>query len=228
MKTISSQIVDFANENGWHLLAEHLMTRAAAAIRGYILGRELRTQGLRIGPHSLMRGLKHISIGKNFRAGPGLWLEAVTIYREQNFSPRIVIGDRVCASHHVHIAAANYVEIGDNCLFGSRVLITDHSHGRYSILHDSPEVPPALRPLDNAHRVVIGRNVWLGDGVVVMPDVTIGEGAIIGANSVVTKDIPPFTAAAGAPASIRKQFDFSANEWVRTGSPPFDMIETLI
>jgi lipopolysaccharide O-acetyltransferase len=158
-----------------------------------------------------------MSIGQDFRAGPGLWLEAVTTYGKQTLSPRLVIGDRVCASHHVHIAAANYIEIGNDCLFGSRVLITDHSHGRYSSFHDSPDLPPALRPLDGGHRVVIGRNVWLGDGVVVMPDVNIGEGSIIGANSVVTEDIPPFTAAAGAPAYVRKRFDFSTQEWTKAG-----------
>jgi lipopolysaccharide O-acetyltransferase len=157
-----------------------------------------------------------MSIGKDFRAGPGLWLEAVTLYGDQKCYPQIVIGERVCASHHVHIAATNYIEIGNDCLFGSGVLITDHSHGRYSIFHDSPQTPPALRPLDIGHRVVIGRNVWLGDGVVVLPDVTIGEGSIVGANSVVTKDIPPFSAAAGAPAHVRKSYDFRTQEWTRS------------
>jgi lipopolysaccharide O-acetyltransferase len=214
MKTISSQIFEFAVENGCYLLAEHLFTRVATALRGLILGGRLRTQGLRIGPHSLLRGLRHLSIGKNFSAGPGLWLEAVTVYGQQTFSPRIVIGDHVSASHHVHIAATTYVEIGDNCVLGSRVLITDHNHGRYATLHDSPNIPPAVRPLAEGHRVVVGRNVLLGDAVVVMPDVTIGEGSVIGANSVVTKDIPPYTIAAGAPARVHKTFDFKTQEWI--------------
>ena len=216
MKHLCGKIRDFAHENGWYLLGEQLMQQLAGASRGYILGRKLRTHGLSIGPNSLLRGLRHMSIGKDFRAGPGLWLEAVTIYSKQTFSPRLVIGDGVCASHHVHIAATNYIEIGNNCLLGSRVLITDHSHGRYSAFHDSPEVPPAQRPLTSTHRVVIGRNVWLGDGVVVMPDVTIGEGSVIGANSVVTKDIPPFATAAGAPAHVRKRYDFNTREWTRS------------
>jgi len=61
--------------------------------------------------------------------------------------------------------------------------------------------------------VVIGKNVWLGDGVVVMPGVKIGDGSVIGANSVVTQDVPPFTIAAGSPAAALKKFDFTIQEW---------------
>jgi lipopolysaccharide O-acetyltransferase len=152
-------------------------------------------------------------MGEDFSAEDGLWLEAVTRSNDQTFSPRIVIGSHVRISRWVHIAATHFVEIGDNVLMGSKVVVTDHNHGQYSKDHTSPNIPPALRPLDHDRSVVIGRNVWLGDGVVVTPGSSIGEGAVIGANSVVQGRIPPFTIAAGVPAKIMKVFDFDTQKW---------------
>jgi lipopolysaccharide O-acetyltransferase len=154
-----------------------------------------------------------VEMGEDFTAGDGLWLEAITRYNQQSFSPTIIIGNHVRISHFVHIAATNLVEIGDNVLIGSKVMITDHNHGQYSKRHSSPHLAPSLRPLDLDRRVVIGRNVWLGDGVVVAPGATIGEGCVIGANSVVVGNIPAFTMAAGAPAKSRKIFNFDTNTW---------------
>jgi acetyltransferase-like isoleucine patch superfamily enzyme len=154
-----------------------------------------------------------MQVGEDFSAEAGLWLEAITTYNDQVFSPRIVIGKHVRISQFVHIAATNFVEIGDHVLMGSNVMITDHNHGQYSIKHASPSVAPTLRPLDHDRRVVIGRNVWLGNGVVVTPGSSIGEGAVIGANSVVAGSIPPFTMASGIPATARKIFDFDTGKW---------------
>jgi len=152
-------------------------------------------------------------MGEDFSAEDGLWLEAISQYSNQTFLPRIVIGEHVRASHFVHIAATSFVQIGDNVLIGSKVMITDHNHGQYSREHTSPHIPPSQRPLDHDRRVTIGRNVWLGDGVVVTPGSSIGEGSVIGANSVVIGIIPAYTIAAGLPATVRKAFNFSTQEW---------------
>jgi len=155
-------------------------------------------------------------MGEDFSAGEGFWMDAITRCRDQAFSPRIVIGNHVRISKWVHIAATYLVEIGDDVLIGSKVIITDHNHGQYSREHTSPHIAPVLRPLDHDRRVSIGRNVWIGDGVVVTPDSSIGEGSVIGANSVVSGDIPPFVIATGAPARIIKKFNFSTQKWIRT------------
>ena len=208
-----NKIRQFVQLNGWYLLGDELWTRARGLVRGRLLGRQLRTQGLHIGRYARLRGLRYMQIGRDFQAGDSLWIEAVARYESQVFAPRIVIGDSVRVSQWVHIAATNSVEIGDHCLIGSKVIITDHAHGQYAKRHSSPLEPPAVRQLDHDRKVVIGRNVWLGDGVVVMPDVTIGEGCVIGANSVVSRDIPPFSMAVGAPATPIKRYDFSTHEW---------------
>lgn len=205
--------IEFIRVNGVYVFAEYSWSRLAGQVRNGLLGRKLKTRGLNIGRYSRVRGLAFLHIGNDFHAGDGLWIEAVSRYEEQEFRPRIVIGNSVRASNWVHIAATHSVEIGDHCLLGSKVIITDHGHGQYSNGHSLPLEPPAKRALDSDRKVVIGRNVWLGDGVVVMPDVTIGDGAVIGANSVVSKDVPPNTMCVGIPSKPVKVYDLDAQVW---------------
>jgi lipopolysaccharide O-acetyltransferase len=180
-----------------------------------MLKRKLIGSGLVLGPRCHLRGLSHITLGANFQAAEGLWLEAITEFAGESFNPRIIIGNHVAISRWSHIAAVHRVEIGDGVLIGSGVIITDHNHGRYDGPFSSPEIPPLSRSLDSGRGVVVGRNVWLGDGVVVSPGSEIGEGSVIGANSVVTGFVPPFTIAVGAPARPVKQYDFNSKAWVR-------------
>jgi lipopolysaccharide O-acetyltransferase len=203
----------FVRENGVYLLGVASAGHFVGFIQTCFLSRKLGVRKIKIGPRAHLRGLSAIEMGEDFVAGEGLWLEAVTEYNHQNFSPRIVIGQHVRISHFVHIAATHLVEIGDNVLMGSKVMITDHNHGQYSNSHSSPDLPPAQRPLDCDRRVVIGRNVWLGDGVVVAPGSSVGEGSVIGANSVVLGSIPAFALAAGIPAIVRKTFNFDSQKW---------------
>ena len=200
--------------NGWYLWGEDSLLRATTLLRSLILGRKLGTSGLRIGPGANVRGLAFMKVGRDFHAGSQLWLQALTHYGDQVFTPRIVIGESVRMSDSVHIAATNYVEIGDGCLFGSKVLVIDHNHGQYSKSHSSPHDAPSKRSLDSDRSVVIGRNVWLGDSVVVGPGSIIGEGSVVGANSVVKGTLPPFTISSGNPATVVKRFDFDRREWV--------------
>jgi lipopolysaccharide O-acetyltransferase len=179
-----------------------------------MLAKQFGVDEIDLGPGALLIGVSAIQIGENFCAGSELWLQAVQSYQGKMFTPRIVIGNNVAISAWGHIAATHSVEIGDDVLIGSKVIITDHNHGRFRGPQCSPSVPPRLRPLDCDREVVIGRNVWLGDGVVVTPGARIGEGAVIGANSVVVGAIEPFTLAAGIPAKPLKRYDFAVKEWV--------------
>lgn len=194
-------------------MLQFLSSKAVGLLRNYCLSKRLRTKDLSIGPRHYLRGLSSIQIGPNFSAATGLWLEAITHYNDQKFTPRITIGSRVRISQFVHIAATNNVEIGDDVLIGSRVIIIDHNHGQYHGICSSPMNAPAVRPLDSDQQVSIGARVWLGDGVVITPGSTIGEGSVIGANSVVIGHIPPFSLAVGAPAVVKKKFNFSTNQW---------------
>lgn len=172
-------------------------------------------RGFNVGRGALIQGAASISIGDRFFAGPGLWMEAVRTYREQAYSPSIEIGSDVTCSHYVHIAATTRVVLHDGVLLGSRVHITDHSHGVYQgDAQDSPDVPPAHRKLATGRPVEIGRNVWLGDGVVVLPGVIIGAGSIVGANSIVSRSLPAGVIAVGSPAVPIKFYDAESRRWL--------------
>jgi lipopolysaccharide O-acetyltransferase len=136
-----------------------------------------------------------IVIGDSFSAGRGLWLESV------GGKGRLTIGQHVNLSDYVHIGCALSVTIGNGVLIGSKVLVSDHSHGETGTrgLHDM-QLPPNQRPIVSKGPVTIADNVWIGDGACILPDVTIGTGAIIGANAVVIRDVPAQTIWAGVPA----------------------------
>lgn len=165
---------------------------------------------------SKILGKKYLHVGKNFCSGRHLWLEAVTEYNGHHFQPTLIIKDNVSLSDFNHIGAVNYVEIGNNVLFGSKCYVTDHNHGIYSgeEIQSDPDIPPSKRSLTCNKKVVIGDNVWLGDNVTVLPGVTIGKGSIIGSNSVVSKSIPPYSIAVGVPAHIIKKWDRNKGRWI--------------
>ena len=150
-----------------------------------------------------LKGLSNISVGDHTVLGSAIQLTTWAKYQEQDFHPHISIGNHCIIRDGAHITAINSITIGDNLLTGTNVLITDNAHGEFTI--EQLKLPPIVRPLHSKGPVVIGNNVWLGNNVCVLPGVTIGDGAVIGANSVVIHDIPPYSMAAGMPASIIKQ-----------------------
>lgn len=106
------------------------------------------------------------------------------------------IGDNTFINYGVSIGALQLVRIGPNCNIGPYVNIIDNEFHRLEP-HRRFEKPES-RP------VVLEENVWLGMRVIVLPGVTIGKDSVVGAGSVVTKDIPPGCIAAGVPAKIIK------------------------
>ena len=162
-----------------------------------------------------IRGKHYITAGKNFTTGRGCRLEAIPV-SESTAEKILVIGNNVQINDYVHIAATVSVTIGNHVLMASKVYISDVGHGDYGSQSGETNYPgtaPALRPL-TSRPVIIEDNVWLGDGVCVLPGVTIGKGSIIGANAVVTKNIPPGSIAVGIPAKIIKQFDEEKKQWL--------------
>lgn len=156
-----------------------------------------------------IRGASRIRLGRGFTTGRYCRLEA---HGSDGFN--LDIGLNCQLNDAVHIAAADSIVIGDDVLIASRVFITDLNHGNYSGQeHSHPDSISRERTL-HTKPVVIESNVWLGEGVVVLPGVTIGKSSIIGANSVVSRDIPANSIAVGNPARVIKQFDFQRGQWV--------------
>lgn len=187
---------------------------AFAKFRSAMYARLLKAPGLNVGPRCSIRGTHRITMGRGVSIYGGLWLEAVQHYRQQSFTPTIIIGDNVSFSLDVHITCVERIEIGNGVLFGSRVHVSDHNHGRYTGPGQShPQQPPAERDLATRGPVVIEDNVWIGDNVIILGPVRIGAGAILGANSLISADVPAATMVAGAPAKAIKQFDHQQNLW---------------
>lgn len=191
-----------------------VINRASDRLKGALAAWIVGWEKSYLGNGSRVIGTKSIYTGEKISMGRYAWIEAVSSYNGQLFNPAIKIGNNFCASERLHISAINHIEIGDNCLFGSCVYISDHNHGSYKgTLQSKPSEPPLQRVLFSHGSVIIGENVWMGDNVVVIGPVSIGNGVIIAANSVVTKDIPNDVMVAGIPAKIIKTFDWVKNTW---------------
>jgi acetyltransferase-like isoleucine patch superfamily enzyme len=160
-----------------------------------------------------IRNSKFIKIGKGFTTGKGCRLEAFPIEGDNHV---LFIGENVQINDYVHITAMKNVSIGNNVLIASKVYISDSSHGSYSGNEDdsSPYVVPQERKY-NTKKVLINDNVWLGEMVTILPGVTIGSGTIVGANSVVSKDLPSNVIAVGVPAKAIKRFNDESMKWER-------------
>jgi acetyltransferase-like isoleucine patch superfamily enzyme len=211
-----SRLLDLAREDGWAQTLSRIPATLHRRLRDTLSAHRLHAPNFRLGRSPRLRGLAHIRIGHNFSAGDHLWLEAVTTYAGLSHTPELLLGNDVNLSDSVHIACLHRIHIGDGLLAGSNVLISDHTHGIYSgPLQSSPDTAPAARPLHSAGGITIGRNVWLGDGVCVLAGAHIGDGAMIGANSVVRGLIAPATIAVGAPARVVRAWDPTLNQWVR-------------
>lgn len=144
---------------------------------------------------------EYISIGNNSEFAKGCVLECNKAYNKLDYG-KITIGDKCIFGAHMHITAANGVFVGNNLLTGRYVLISDNSHGL--LTPDELDIHPADRLLSSKGTIYIGDNVWIGDKASILSGVTIGDGAIIAANAVVTHDVPPYSLVAGVPARVVK------------------------
>ncbi len=147
----------------------------------------------------MLRGGGFIRIGSNNFFGHDLFL---TAWDNDKYQPEIVIGSNCSFGAFNHITAVNSIHIGDGVLTGKWVTISDNSHG--NVVLSETDIMPDKRPVISKGAVFIGNNVWIGDKVTVLPGVNIGNGAIIGANSVVTKDVPSNCVVCGSPAIVVK------------------------
>lgn len=161
-----------------------------------------------------IRGRQMIKFDKNLTTGIGCRLEA--FIADGDKSIKLKLGNNIQINDYVHISAIKSVSIGDDVLMASHVYISDNSHGCYDDSQNATplDIPPIRRPY-YVSPVRIGNRVWLGEGVIVMPGVNIGDGSIIGAHSIVNKNIPENSIAVGSPAKVIKRWDSVNNIWIK-------------
>lgn len=162
-----------------------------------------------IDPSCDIRGKERMQFGKGVVVQKDCWLNIA--YQQAGTGPMITIGEGSNIGRRCILSAANKIEIGKNVLLAPNVFIADTHHEYQRI--DIPIMQQGITTHED--RAIIGDETWIGINSVVMGNVTIGRHCVIGANSVVNKDIPDYCVAVGNPARIVKTYDFVAAEWVK-------------
>ena len=152
-------------------------------------------------------GAKNIYIGDGVDIKYKTWLEALPLTGNEC---KLVIEDGCAIGHFNHIYATKSIIIHKYVLTADKVYISDNLHGYADI-----NTPILRQPIVQNREVEIGEGSWLGENVCVLGS-HIGKQCVIGANSVVTCDIPDYCVAVGAPAKVIKRYDCEANRWRKT------------
>jgi len=148
--------------------------------------------------------------GENIQVKPGVmiwdytWIAALSPVKTD---VKLIIGEGTTIGRFNHIYATKRVEIGKNVLTADKVYISDSLHEYTNIT-----IPIKKQPIKQLNEVYIGDGCWIGENVCII-GATIGKNCVIGANSVVLKDVPDYAVAVGIPAKIIKQYNFETDAW---------------
>jgi acetyltransferase-like isoleucine patch superfamily enzyme len=148
-------------------------------------------------PPARIDGAEHIRLGRDVTIGVHAFLSVTAEHHGRAYDPHLTIGDRCSFGDQLFISCCGHLTIGQDVLGSARVFITDTYHD-----YRDRERPPLRQPLVDPQQVTIGNGVFLGVGCCVLPGVTIGERAYVGANAVVTQNVEPWTVVAGNPARL--------------------------
>jgi len=149
--------------------------------------------------------------GENITVGPKVmiwdytWIAALSPTKTE---VALIIGEGTTIGRFNHIYASKHVEIGKNVLTADKVYISDNLHEYTNI-----NIPIKHQPIKQLAAVHIGDGSWLGENVSII-GASVGKNCVIGANSLVTKDIPDYCVAVGTPAKVIKRYDTQTNEWI--------------
>ncbi len=160
-------------------------------------------------PHNTIFNERYIHIGTGTMIGPQSTLSAGMVPGQQCLSDPVVrIGDRCLIGKGTGIVGHFSIDIGDDVWTGHHVYITDQNHGYEDVTRPISQQTQPERP------VRIGDGSWIGHGAVVLPGSVIGRHVTIGANSVVSGEIPDFSVAVGSPAKVIRRY-VEGQGWVR-------------
>ena len=143
----------------------------------------------------IIKNIQNISIGKNFQISPNC-----SLFAEGANNEKIIIKNNVALNYNVMINANNKgnIQIGNDVIIGPNVVLRASNH----IYND---ISKSIRyQSHDGGKINIEDDVWIGSNVIILPNINIGKGSIIGAGSVVTKNIPEYSVAVGVPARVIK------------------------
>jgi len=153
-----------------------------------------------------IQGFKRIEIGDNVIIQYKTWLAAKPLTGRHC---QLIIGEDTAIGNFNHIYATHSIKIGKNVLTADKVYISDNLHSYKDI-----NIPIIKQPIKQINEVIIGDGTWIGENVCII-GAHIGKNCVIGANSVVTKDIPDYSVAVGIPAKVIKQYKPDKDNWIK-------------
>ena len=151
-------------------------------------------------------GADNIYIGDNVMVEYKSWLAAVPLCGGE---AKLEIGEGSSIGHFNHIYATESITIERNVLTADKVYISDNIHS-----YEDVNLPVIQQPIKQCKPVVIGEGSWLGENVCIL-GASVGKHCVIGANAVVTNDIPDYSVAVGVPARVVKRYNFELREWTK-------------
>jgi acetyltransferase-like isoleucine patch superfamily enzyme len=157
-----------------------------------------------------INGRSNISIGINVTIAYKTWLAALSLTGASECI--LEIGDGSAIGNFNHIYSTKKIIIGKKVLTADKVYISDNLHSYEDITKSIID-----QPIKQIGEVIIGDGTWIGENVSIIGS-CIGKNCVIGANSVVTKNIPDYSIAIGNPAKIIKRYNNELGQWERTNS----------
>lgn len=154
----------------------------------------------------------NISIGDRCRIKKGVEMYAKP-WGDDRDKITLRIGNRVSINSGTFINAHNYIEIGDGALIGKNVILADTKHNFVD-----PEKGIKENPISLEEPIIIGKGCFLGFNCFIFAGVRLGEHSIVSVNSVVTRDVPPYSVVGGIPAKVLRRYDFDKKQWVKYDS----------
>ena len=152
-----------------------------------------------------IQGGQNIYIDNDVHVHRGTWLAAVSL---NNDKPNLSINSRCVIGYYNHIFATRKIIIEKNVITAKNVYISDNLHSYEDVL-----IPISEQPVKQLKNVVIGEGSWLGENVCII-GASIGKHCVVGANAVVTHDVPDYSVVVGVPARVIKHYDFEKKMWV--------------
>ena len=194
---------------GWHKFRR-------LCLQHYWIGRFGQSgRGIAIGDHFQAFAPARIQVGNGVVIANRVTLRALTAYPwsqpPQSFTPELVLEDNCFLNHGTQISCARRIVIGANVLIAENCYVADHNHG-----YRNPDLSIRAQPLETPGEVRIGADSWIGANCCLAGNLRIGRHCVVGANSVVTADVPDYSVVAGAPARILKRYDREKGAWVAT------------
>ena len=150
--------------------------------------------------------MQFMRIGDRVTIRRGAWISAL---KQEGIEPQLSIGDESYFGNNCVVSCVREVRIGKQVVFGDNVQVADTAH-RYK----TPNQHLFAQGLETG-RLIIGDRAWIGRNSFVGHDLELGEHAVVGANSVVTRSVPAYTVVAGSPAKVIRRFDPTTSEWKR-------------